>query len=148
MTAAYLYVPPSWRTVAPVAGGGALRVSFETSTCVYRRNGVWHNVMVAGQEDVSGVDVWVNPNVAGDVLLLFFTRPTPVPGALAAELGAVAKADPSWTDAQLLVLDTPAPVLIVSDSGDGSLFADLVENFDGTITSDLVSDAPDGTVTA
>lgn len=147
----YLYTPPTWRNVISMAGRGALRVRFDVSTCVYRRGGVWFNVQDAAEQDVSGFDVWVDPDDASRTLDLFFTRPTRVPGDIAIELMAVMPANPSWTPGQITPTppDLGGPSVVFTDNLDGTWSATgLVDNPDGTWTSTDLIDNPDGTWTS
>lgn len=91
----YLYTPPEWQNVRAFPGAWALRFSIPTSTCVYRRGGVWVNVLSPGPDDVEDIDI----DDSG--LTLFFQTPTVVPDSLYGELAAVQKADPSWSDPTL-----------------------------------------------
>lgn len=93
----YLYKPPTWRNVVMLKG--SLRAGITTSTCVYRQNGVWHNVLSTGMDNPVVADCDV---VAG--LLLFFTKPMVVPDELHDELAALEPADPSWTPGSLTLL--------------------------------------------
>lgn len=95
----YLYVPPTWRSVAMM--GRALRYGVRTSTVVYRLGGVWHNIHSAGIDDpvVANVDI---DALTG--MRLFFTKPMVVPGHLYDELAAIQPADPSWLPGSLTLL--------------------------------------------
>lgn len=94
----YLYTPPTWRNVVTLEG--SLRAGIPTSVCVYRQGGVWQQVVSPG------MNVFDVPFDVSSGITLFFTRPTPVPDTLVAELTAngLTPADPSWTAGTL----TPA----------------------------------------
>lgn len=132
----YLYIPPTWRNVSRIEG--SLYVGAPTSTCVYRRGGVWHNVMTAGEQDVSGNDV-----LSGG-LLLFFVGPTTVPNELFAELSALEPADPSWSPG--LLINHSSELVFVSD-GDGGwveISGGLVDDGAGGWTDSTGSLVDDG----
>lgn len=95
----YLYKPPTWRNVVPM--GGALNPGITTSTCVYRQDGVWHNVITAGMDNPVVTDCDVD---AATGLRLFFTKPMVVPGSLHDELAAIEPAEDSWTPGSLTLL--------------------------------------------
>lgn len=156
MTTYQLYTPPQWRAVAMMTG--SLRVSVPVSTCVYRRGGVWHNVQVAGEQDVTGIDVWTDPDDASVQLVLFFTGPVLVPDAIQSDLAAITPADPSWSPGGFAGPPAPPPVITppspggptetFHDNGDGTVsVTGAANNGDGTVTITTGTDNLDGTVT-
>jgi hypothetical protein len=142
----YLYTPPAWRSVSRIEG--SLYVGIPTSTCVYRRGGVWHNVMTAGEADVSAYDVWIDPT-GGPSLDLFFTGPTPIPddGTLVSQLlsHGITPANAAWTDGSLIGpslgswVDIGGGVLqeitgtVTDPDNDGVLVLTVLDNGDGTV---------------
>ena len=79
----YLYRPPTYKMHQQMEG--ALRYYIDTSTTVYRKGGVWYNVQSPGESnpDVSSCDV-----DAASGMLLYWNKPTVIPGALQPELAA------------------------------------------------------------
>lgn len=95
----YLYTPPMWRN--PSVMGWALRASVNTSTVVFRLNGVWYNQETAGIDQPVIADVDVD---AQSGLKLFFSKPMVVPGSLHDELAALQPANPNWSPGTLTLL--------------------------------------------
>jgi hypothetical protein len=99
----YLYTPPTWRNIAQLEG--PLHVGIATSTCVYRKGGVWTNVLTPGSDVFdTPFDVWVDSGNPANTLNLFFTKPMVIPGDLHDELAALTPADPSWVPGSLTLL--------------------------------------------
>lgn len=100
-TNVYLYTPPMMRMVYKFPGAWALRFGINTSTIVYRQDGVWHNIAVAGMDNPVVADCDVD---AQSGMLLFFNKPMVVPGWLADELVEIEPADLSWSFSTLTQL--------------------------------------------
>lgn len=95
----YLYRPPTWRNATSLEG--ALIVGVTTSTVVYRQEGEWFNVAVAGMDNPDPAQCDMDTRTG---LRLFFDKPMVVPGSLHDELAAVEPADTSWTPGSLTLL--------------------------------------------
>lgn len=78
-----LYTPPTWKRWGVLEG--SLKFSVPTCFLVYRQGGVWHSVQTPGADSpvVKNCDT-----EAATGQFLFFTTPTVVSSAIAAELVA------------------------------------------------------------